>query len=299
MSPVLSTDQLEIHLREGVRLIHVLPGESFEREHIPGSLQACVYEMSFLETVRALVPDPATPIVVYGAGGGSLDSQTAAEKLRLAGYRQVSDFRGGLQEWKAGGRLVEGAGGSETPPMAEGVYAVDTAASLVRWTGRNLFNHHHGTLRLSAGTLVASGGRLESGHLTLDMNSIACEDLVDPDLNALLIRHLRDDDFFAVDRYPTAECFIDRCEPIAGATPGTPNFQVHGELRIRDARHPIDFPAVLAVADARHVAGQAQLEIDRTRFGSVYGSGRLFASLGRHLVNDHVHLFIKIHAVRA
>jgi hypothetical protein len=37
---------------------------------------------------------------------------------------------------------------------------------------------------------------------------------------------------------------------------------------------------------------------DRTAHGSHYGSGKLFRFLGKHLVNDHVHLHVKIHAER-
>ena len=56
--------------------------------------------------------------------------------------------------------------------------------------------------------------------------------------------------------------------------------------------------AVIAAADDDHLTGQAQFEIDRTAFGSQYGSGRLFAFLGRHVVNDHVHLHVKLNATR-
>ena len=37
--------------------------------------------------------------------------------------------------------------------------------------------------------------------------------------------------------------------------------------------------------------------IDRG-YGSHYGSGKLFRFLGKHLVNDHIHLHVKIHADR-
>jgi hypothetical protein len=33
-------------------------------------------------------------------------------------------------------------------------------------------------------------------------------------------------------------------------------------------------------------------------FGSHYGSGKLFRFLGKHIVNDHIHLHVEIHAVR-
>jgi hypothetical protein len=62
---------------------------------------------------------------------------------------------------------------------------------------------------------------------------------------------------------------------------------------------PLSIPAVIAAADADHLTGQAQFEIDRTQFGSHYGSGRLFAFLGKHVVNDLIHLHVKLHAKRS
>jgi len=141
-------------------------------------------------------------------------------------------------------------------------------------------------------------GALQASRFTLDMNRIVCEDLVDTAYNALLIRHLRDDDFFAVDRFPTAEFICERAEPLQACTPGTPNYTLHGTMTLRGFTKPLSFPAVIAAADAEHLTGQAQFEIDRTQFGSHYGSGRLFAFLGKHVVNDHIHLLIKLHATR-
>lgn len=298
MKPVTAAET-EAHQRDGNPLLHVLPEESFARARVPGSLQACVYEVGFVDAVRALVPDLDTPLIVYGAGQPSLDSEVAAEKLCRAGYLRIADFRGGLAEWQATGRVIESDGNLEASPEPHGMYAADVATSVIRWTGRNLFNHHHGTLRLASGELEIDQGRLRGGRLVIDMHSIQCEDITDPGMNAMLIRHLKDDDFFAVDRFPTAVCTIENVDPVAAATPGTPNFWVSGELEIRDQRRPIRFPAVLAAADADAVTGQATLDFDRTEFGSLYGSGRLFASLGRHVVNDQVHLFLKIHARRA
>ena len=130
------------------RLIQVLPPEVFAATRIPGSQNACVYEMTFLDQVRALVPDPSTPVVVYGAGEGSLDAATAVEKLRATGYTQVQPFDGGLAEWQAAGLPLEGDGHLPQPPVPDGTFRLDTAQSVVRWTGRNLFNYHSGGMKV-------------------------------------------------------------------------------------------------------------------------------------------------------
>jgi polyisoprenoid-binding protein YceI len=281
-----------------VVLIHVLPEECFENERIPGSLNACVYEVAFISKVEALVDDSNRGIVVYGAGGASHDALTAAEKLTRAGYGNVAFFPGGMVEWKEMGLPTEGDGAGPAVIRPDGVYQVDAESSVLRWTGRNLFNHHHGTLKLLSGRIEVDGGVLRAAHFTIDMNSIVCEDLVDEGYNAMLIRHLRDDDFFSVERYPTAVFTSDHAERIPRCTEGSPNYLLRGALTLRGVTLPISFPAVIAEADADHLTGQAQFEIDRTQFGSHYGSGKWFAFLGKHVVNDHIHLHLKVHAKR-
>lgn len=286
-------------LKSAATLIHVLPEDHFEREHLPGAVRACVYEMVFLSKVAGLAPDKAATVIVYGAGGESLDSAFAAEKLVKAGYADVRDFRGGIGEWRQNDLPVEGSGSPGTPTVPSGDFVVDTTTSIVRWTGRNLFNHHQGTVQLAGGRIEVENGILKNARFTLDMNRIVCEDLTDPDYNAMLIRHLRDDDFFAVDRFPTAEFVCTHAEPLPTCTEGTPNFMLHGSLTLRGVTRPLSFAAVIAAADADHLTGQAQFEIDRTQFGSLYGSGKLFAFLGKHVVNDHIHLHLKVHATKA
>jgi hypothetical protein len=53
---------------------------------------------------------------------------------------------------------------------------------------------------------------------------------------------------------------------------------------------------LIAAEDGRRITGQGVLQLDRTEYGSQYGSGKLFRFLGKHIVNDHVHLHVKIHA---
>jgi len=127
---------------------------------------------------------------------------------------------------------------------------------------------------------------------------MACSGLVDAGYNAILLRHLADRDFFETARYPEAVYTADAAEPISDSTPGTPNFRIHGHLTLRGMTRPLAFPAVIAVSEAGQLTAQAQIDPDRTQWGVNYGSGRLFAWLGSHVVNDVVSLHLKIHAVR-
>ncbi len=296
----MTTEALQQRLAsaEAPLLILVLPEDVFAARRIPGSVNACVYEMAFCSKVAELEPQREREIIVYGAGGGSLDAQTAREKLLADGYTNVSVYEGGLTEWEAAGLPLEGTGVLPGAPPLDGSYRVDIPQSVVRWTGRNLFNHHHGTVKLAAGDIQIRHGELVSARFVVDLRQIACEDLTDADYNAMLIRHLHDADFFDVSSHPTAEFVTRAARPLPEATPGTPNYLLAGDFTLRGVTRPLEFPALIASADGDRLTGQGQFEIDRTEFGSLYGSGKFFRFLGQHVVNDHIHLHVKLHADR-
>ncbi len=278
-------------------ILNVLPPEVFAASRIAGSVNACVYETAFIDKVIGSGIARDAVLVVCGAGGGSRDSAEAAAKLGAAGFGNVMVLDGGMDAWQAAGYAVEGHGETPAPPVADGIYQADIEQSVIRWTGRNLFNHHNGTLRLAAGAIVAKHGVLESARFTIDMESVSCEDLTDPDYNTMLLNHLKNSDFFETSRFPTAGFVIGAATPVEGASEGLPNHILRGTLTLRGISKPLEFPAVIA-CEAGRVTGQAQVEIDRTEFGSIYGSGRFFRFLGKHVVNDHIQLHLKIHAVR-
>lgn len=302
MNSILKASELKELLTSATppTLIHVLPDDHYARQHLQGAKNSCIYEVAFLDQVKELVPDTAAPIVVYGEGGSaSLDSEVAAARLREAGYSNVADLRGGLSECVSCGLSTEGHGATDKPKPLNGRFDVDTEKSVVRWTGRNLFNHHEGTVSLASGSLQVTDNILTHAEFVIDMRSIANSDLTDGTWNAMLLKHLSTDDFFATKLYPTARFVAEKAEPIADSTAGTPNYIISGQFTLRDVTKPLSFPAVIALQDEDHLAGQAELDLDRTQYGSIYGSGKFFAFLGKHVVNDDIHLHLKIAATRA
>lgn len=187
-----------IHSGQPRLLIDILHEEVHAAKHIPGSANACVYEMAFVDQVMNLAPEKSSLIIVYGAGEGSRDSSVALEKLKSAGYGNVMDFTGGTKSWKQAGFPVIGHGRLPKDPPADGLFRVDVAESIIRWTGRNLFNHHNGTVRISSGETLMSDSKMVSARFDIDLHSILCEDIADASMSALLIRHLQDTDFFQV-----------------------------------------------------------------------------------------------------
>jgi polyisoprenoid-binding protein YceI len=278
-----------------VCLIDVLLPEDFACRHIAGAGNACVYEMVFLERIAECVPDLDHAVVVYDDSGTTLAARTAREKLERAGYRDVAILEGGLQAWQAAGFAVESS--VSPPPSAtarDGLYRVDAEKSAVEWTGRNINNRHYGRIVISGGEIVMANGLPVSGRFVIDMNTITNLDLQDEGWRGMLHRHLKSEDFFDVEQYPTATFALRGAAAIAGATPGTPNMEIAGSLTIKETTRPICFPAMVAPQEDGTLKAQAALDIDRTFWNVCYGSGRLYERLGMHLVNDliSIELFI-------
>jgi len=285
-------------------LIDTLTRDHFEKVHLPGAQSACVYEVTFLDQIAAKAPGKDAPIVVYGAGADTFDASVAAEKLVRAGYRDVSTLRGGIEYWRKAGYPLEGSA-PDAPEASEsrvflsdGTYLVDTERSVIEWAGRNPNTRHHGSVRLSGGTVQVAGGAI-TGEFTVDMNRIENFSLQGDDLQPVLIAHLKSDDFFFTELFPTATCTIESAAPMEGAGIGLPNYAVKGQLTLRGVKAGLDFAATANHVEAGGISAEAHFDIDRTRWGVIYGSSRFFRHLGMHLVYDPISIQLRVFATPA
>jgi len=114
----------------------------------------------------------------------------------------------------------------------------------------------------------------------------------------LLIRHLQSEDFFDVARYSEARFIIEAFQFQSGATEGRPNYQVQGRFLLRGVERPLSFGAFIGQPfEENKLLARAHFDIDRTEWGVLYGSGKFYEKLGKHLVNDYISLDLKIVAV--
>lgn len=292
MNTTLTAIELNDMLKRGeaVTVIDTLPPEYYEQGHIPGAINACVYEMVFLDRMAELVGNRDAGVVVYGSSDRSRAAAVAVEKLNRAGYRDVHELSGGLEEWQAAGLPLESGGAPriEEPSCGDGIYVIDAPASRLEWSGRNINNRHLGTIAVTKGNISFESGLPLSGEITLDMNTIVNHDLKDENFKHMLIRHLKSDDFFDVERYPTATYTIKGSEAISGATPGAPNYLLKGELELKGTKRELNLPAEIVPQENGQLKARAACDLDRTEWGVIYGSGRYFEKLGMHLVSDIV-----------
>jgi len=274
-------------------LIDTLTEDHFLKAHLPGAVNACVFEVVFAENVKKIVPDKNKEIIVYGSSGKSLDAPTAAEKLEREGYRNVLAMEGGLEQWAASGLEVAGSDPrfleqtERQPPWRDAAYSVDIEKSIIEWTGRNPNGRHYGTIRLAGGEIAVKSGQI-SGAFEIDMKSIRNIDLEGDPLQPVLISHLMSDDFFFVKMFPKATFSITLAQPIKAAVSSEPNFDVQGLLELRGVKKDVHFLANASGEQGGEVKIEAHFDMDRTRWGVIYGSTRFFEHLGMHLVFDFI-----------
>lgn len=264
-------------------ILDVLPDEIFEKRHIKDAVNACVYEIDFIEKVTTLIPDQNREIVIYGQNDQFEAALLAFEKLQSNGWTHVDVLRGGIENWESLGHPI-GGNGFQAEPLNE-VFEASIEKSSVRWGGRNLLNQHNGVVGLEKATLKLENDQLVGGAAVIDMTRIECEDIEDPSMAQMLIGHLRTDDFFLVEKYPAADFELLSAEAIPESHPGVPNYNIEGSFTLRGHTQQIRFPATLGKNDAV-VALQASFDIDRVLWNSKYGSAKIYEALGKHVVND-------------
>jgi polyisoprenoid-binding protein YceI len=174
-------------------------------------------------------------------------------------------------------------------------YAVVPAESELIWNGKKVAGEHSGTINLQDGELLVAGNDVVGGTLTIDMNSITNTDLTDPEYNGQLVGHLKNDDFFSVDKHPTATFKINAVSPIADAAAGQPNYNVEGDLTIKGITKPVSFPATISVENGVANA-KADVKVDRTQYDIRYGSTNFFENLGDKAIDNEFTLSFNVTA---
>lgn len=290
MNAIMSSSEAKQFMDTGAVVIDVMPPEDYAACHVAGAKNACVYEVVFLERIIETVPDRNTELIVYDATGATKAAEVARDRLLQAGYPRVFILAGGLSAWNKGGFPVERGVDVTLPERApdDGAYRIDIENSRLEWIGRNLNNRHIGQLAILEGDLVITDGVPSTGRIIVDMHSLTNFDLQDASYRDMLISHLKSDDFFAVDRFPTASLTLNGWEAHADVFPEAPSGIATGELIIKGITRPVRFPAIVAPQPDGSIKIHAAFDIDRTLWGVLYGSCKYFERLGMHLVHDIV-----------
>ncbi len=297
MNPLITLPELADLTSTGVpvQVLDVRLAEDFASGHLPDSVHHCVFEVGFLAAVQATLPQRQQRLIVVGWGSSSQEAEVAWERLVAAGYVQAQILQGGIDAWSQAGLTLD-ATAPALPVQAwpVGRRALDLAQSSVAWCGRNLLNQHRGLLPISSGYLdFDAAGPLVGGRVECALRDLICTDLAGTPLHEVLVQHLLSADFFAAERFPLVVLEITQSTRIAESA-GSLNLEVRADLTLRGVTQGICFLASAGLTPEGQPAAQAALAIDRTRWGAIYGSGKLFRRLAGHLVNDRIELHAKL-----
>ncbi|SFH41446.1 YceI family protein [Pedobacter insulae] len=171
-------------------------------------------------------------------------------------------------------------------PKAD-TYTVDLTKSSISWEAKKLVGGHTGFIDLTSGSLIFSGKKLAGGGFVANMSSIKTMDNEKP--NAGLDKHLKADDFFGVEKFPTSSFTIKKIQG-NGA-----NVNVTGDLTIKGKTNSITFPATITWnADKTVTAVADKIEIDRTKYGIEYRSKSVFSDIGNKMIEDIFTISVKL-----
>ncbi|TXK26315.1 YceI family protein [Pontibacter qinzhouensis] len=173
-----------------------------------------------------------------------------------------------------------------TAATGEGeAYKVVADQSEAKWHGTKVAGEHYGTIDIKEGELLVADDQVTGGTFVIDMASIQNTDITDAENNGKLVGHLKSDDFFGVEKYPNATFTIKSLTPIANAATGQPNYNVTGDLTVKENTNPVTFPAVISVENGVAKA-KADVKIDRAKYDVRYGSNSFFDNLGDKAISD-------------
>jgi polyisoprenoid-binding protein YceI len=159
----------------------------------------------------------------------------------------------------------------------------DPEKTTLQWLGEKVMGQHTGTINLKDGWLTLKNNQIVSGEFNIDMASIR-----ESESNQMLEKHLKSEDFFGVEKFPTANLVLT----------GSDSFDkgiavVRGSLTIKGVTNPIEFKTLLQKKD-EGTWFFANIVVDRTKFNIRYGSGSFFDNLGDKAIYDEFKLKVNL-----
>lgn len=177
-------------------------------------------------------------------------------------------------------------------------YAVDASQSAIRWKSKKVGGEHIGIVKMTSGQLNVDGSKLTGGTFVADMKSLRDVDKGESNpFNERLVNHLRSEDFFSVEKFPSSTFKITSAKPIKGAKAGEPNYTIGGDLTIKGTTKPQTFPAVVNVSgDA--VQATASFMVNRLDYDIKFRAA-IIGTAADKIIEDTFLLDLKIVANKA
>ena len=160
---------------------------------------------------------------------------------------------------------------------------IDASKSVIEWVGKKVTGQHNGTVNFKDGAIVLKGNKLAGGTFTVDMTSLTATDL-SGEYQGKLNGHLKADDFFGTDKFPTATLVFKKI-----GTKSANVYNVTADLTIKGITQPISFEMTVNGNTAT-----AAFNVDRTKYGIKFKSANYFENLGDKAIYDEFELKVAL-----
>jgi polyisoprenoid-binding protein YceI len=161
---------------------------------------------------------------------------------------------------------------------------IDPSKSNITWVGKKVTGSHEGNIKFQEGSVTFKGAKLTAGIFVVSMASIDVTDLKAGSGKEKLEGHLKADDFFGTEKFPTGTLVFTR---IAAKQNGL--YTITADLTLKGITKPVVFDMTVKGSKA-----MAKLEVDRTKYDIKYGSGSFFDGLGDKTIYDNFELAVEL-----
>lgn len=161
---------------------------------------------------------------------------------------------------------------------------INLKESVVKWTGNKIGGSHNGDIKIKGGSIELKAGNIVKGNIVIDMKTISNADLKNEVYNKKLVDHLISDDFFGVEKHPTASFVLSKASKFKNG-----KATLEGMMSIKGKAEKISFDVM-----KKNKEYTAQIKLDRSKFDIRYGSNSFFDNLGDKAIDDIFILDIKL-----
>jgi polyisoprenoid-binding protein YceI len=172
--------------------------------------------------------------------------------------------------------------------LAQEKLDVNTSKSSIKWNGEYAFyfGGHNGVINLKQGHFIKTKGKITGGEFIIDMTSIKSLDIDDEKGRASLDKHLKDKDFFEVNKFPIAKLvFTDVIYETNN------ELKIYANLTIKEITSSINFRAEINFEKEEMTT---KFKIDRTIWGVTYNSKEIEGKLKDGLISDAIGFEVKL-----
>ena len=182
-----------------------------------------------------------------------------------------------------------------THVVEKGTFTYTVTNGTVNWSGKKANgDSHEGTLSIESGALKVVDGKLQSGRIQVNMNTLTVTSIKDGGEKRDLESHLKDVDFFEVNKFPEATFVFNEALP---SDMDHFNEIIVGDLTIKQKTHGVNVPVQLKIEGNDLTALSPVFSINRTKWGINFRSG-LLGTLKDKLIEDNIMLCIRLSAKR-